>query len=182
LQRTLLPLRRHQSRLKVTTPWARTGIIRWVVDYCGQTRDLNDGPIGIGDDRASRPPKAIDRLRARDSAMANSIRSIHVASFGVLAIALALGAGQWFVNGAVRYLGKISYSVYLIHFAMLAPAVRAASMVTEQPVFKSWLILAVTTTLSALAASVTYYLIESNGIRLGHALARRIAGTPARPV
>jgi exopolysaccharide production protein ExoZ len=95
--------------------------------------------------------------------------------FGAVAIALALGAGRWLVNGAIRYLGKISYSVYLIHFTMLAPAARTASLVTEQPVLKFGLMLAVTTALSALAASVTYYLIENNGIRLGHAVARRIA-------
>jgi peptidoglycan/LPS O-acetylase OafA/YrhL len=99
--------------------------------------------------------------------------------FGAVAIALAMGADRcWFVNAPIRYLGKISYSVYLIQFTMLAPAERVASVVTEQPMLKFWLILAVTTALSTLAASVTYYLIESNGIRLGHALAQRIAGAP----
>jgi peptidoglycan/LPS O-acetylase OafA/YrhL len=102
--------------------------------------------------------------------------------FGGVTIALALGAGQWLVNGAIRYLGKISYSVYLIHFTMLAPAARAASLITEQPVFKFWLILAATTALSGLAATATYYLIESNGIRLGHAIARRIAVQKPEPM
>jgi peptidoglycan/LPS O-acetylase OafA/YrhL len=99
--------------------------------------------------------------------------------FGAVAFALAFGAGRWLVNGAIQYLGKISYSVYLVQFMMLAPAERVAAMVTEQPVLKFWIILGVATTLSGLAASVTYYLIERNGIRLGHALAKRI-GAPIR--
>jgi peptidoglycan/LPS O-acetylase OafA/YrhL len=99
--------------------------------------------------------------------------------FGTVALALAFGAGRWLVNGAVQYLGKISYSVYLVQFMMLAPAERFATMVTEQPVLKFWIVLGVATTLSGLAASVTYYLIERNGIRLGHALAKR-TGAPRR--
>jgi hypothetical protein len=59
---------------------------------------------------------------------------------------------------------------------MLASAAPTASLITEQPALKLWLILAETTALSAPAASVTYYLIGTNGIRLGYAIARRIAG------
>lgn len=39
--------------------------------------------------------------------------------FGVFAYCLADGAGRWLVNAPIRYLGKISYSAYLWHFAIL---------------------------------------------------------------
>jgi len=39
--------------------------------------------------------------------------------FGLFAFCLAEGAANWLVNAQIRYLGKISFSAYLWHFAVL---------------------------------------------------------------
>lgn len=44
--------------------------------------------------------------------------------FGVFAFCLSEGAAKWLVNPFIRYLGKISFSAYLWHFAVIGRAIR----------------------------------------------------------
>ncbi len=48
--------------------------------------------------------------------------------FGVFAFCLADGAAKWLVNAPVRYLGKISFSAYLWHFAVLGTVGKLAAI------------------------------------------------------
>ena len=88
--------------------------------------------------------------------------------FGIPAAVYAMsrGAAAMLDNAPMRWLGTISYSMYLWHFVIhwtLADHL-------EQPSFL--FLFACTLALTTLCASVTYVLIERPGIRLGAALLR----------
>jgi peptidoglycan/LPS O-acetylase OafA/YrhL len=97
--------------------------------------------------------------------------------FGVFAFCLARGRGAWLVNPPIRFLGKISFSAYLVHFAVLhteigLPQLRA-SFGSGVGLFAIYLpcLIAVT----ALISWGTYHLIERPMIGVGSALTRRWA-------
>jgi peptidoglycan/LPS O-acetylase OafA/YrhL len=99
--------------------------------------------------------------------------------FGCLFIGLALSPWRLFVNGTTRYLGKISYSVYLNHpmiVVLLAPAYHwlygAAPSVTVAFLASLALTFSVVTPISA----ATYRFIEEPGILLGKKAAARLRG------
>jgi peptidoglycan/LPS O-acetylase OafA/YrhL len=80
--------------------------------------------------------------------------------------AMSRGAGALLDNAPMRWLGTISYSMYLWHFAIvwrLGEHLQGASFP---------LLLACTLALTTICATVTYLLIERPGIRLGAALLR----------
>lgn len=79
--------------------------------------------------------------------------------------------------GAISWIGRISYSLYLVHFTVLFTLVYALYGVV--PVWSIWL---VTLIVSIAAASLSYLWIEVPSIRLGRSLTRpRIAASPERP-
>jgi peptidoglycan/LPS O-acetylase OafA/YrhL len=89
--------------------------------------------------------------------------------FGLSAVlyAMSCGAAAVLDNAPMRWLGTISYSMYLWHFFILwrlADYLHGASFL---------LLFASTLAVTAACASVTYVLIERPGIRLGAALLRR---------
>lgn len=96
--------------------------------------------------------------------------------FGVIAFCLAEGAGMWLVNAPIRFLGKVSFSAYLIHFAVLqsgfgVPFIRSLYHEgnSDGPMFFVAyfpFLVAVTGALS----SVTYRFIEQPMIALGNRL------------
>lgn len=90
-----------------------------------------------------------------------------LAAYGVFLGALALRRRAF--PRALRWLGEISYSVYLVHGVVLAAVPRVGGAVTTVAVW-----VAVT-----LAASwATYRLIEAPFQRWGRTIARRVASTP----
>ena len=91
------------------------------------------------------------------------------------------------VNPATRFLGRISYSVYLLHFAVLRLALNSLDgflLPAWQRGLPAFLLLfAATLAGTAGAAWLTYRWVERPGIDLGGRLARRLAsvrspGTP----
>ena len=87
---------------------------------------------------------------------------------------LALGAGRWVANPPLRWLGKISFSCYLIHFVMLGPAYKIAALLSLNPrgtlSFTFLLALAMT----AICSSITYVLIERPFIAMGESVIRSL--------
>jgi peptidoglycan/LPS O-acetylase OafA/YrhL len=90
--------------------------------------------------------------------------------FGIPAVvyAMAGGAAAMLDNPVMRWLGTISYSMYLWHFVVW----NAADWL-GRPSFLP--LFAGTVALTALGASLTYVLIERPGIRLGAALLRGLS-------
>lgn len=94
------------------------------------------------------------------------------AAAAVLCAVLHRAPSRILVNGPMAYLGKISFSIYLLHFALLAPAFHVAQTVMAQFSARQpdTIFLAVYTLLVAAfcvpAASLTYMLIESPFMRL----------------
>jgi peptidoglycan/LPS O-acetylase OafA/YrhL len=87
--------------------------------------------------------------------------------FGALATAMGLGAGGYLVNPVIRHLGKVSFSAYLVHFAMLGPVtIFAQAMGVSGP----WALAVVLPTLvlaTTMIATVSFLVIEQPAINLG---------------
>lgn len=103
--------------------------------------------------------------------------------FGVFAFCLADGAAKWLVNTPIRYLGKISFSAYLWHFAVLgtvgkvvAIGIDPLSLMTPTRgalffvEFFTYVVL-MTTILSTL----TYRLVERPMIKVGNKIIDQLA-------
>jgi peptidoglycan/LPS O-acetylase OafA/YrhL len=91
----------------------------------------------------------------------------------LIVFALLLHAWPLFVNRFTIYLGKISFSVYLLHFFAIGPIVRFA-LARPALVARPWLMFAIiltsTLVITAAIASLTWLYIEETGIRLGRRL------------
>lgn len=99
--------------------------------------------------------------------------------FGALTLCLSQGAGRWLICLPIRWLGKISFSGYLWHFAILAllPALyqrTGINLVTGNPTHSWAYFLAFFATLLGLTvalSALTYRYIEKSGIAIGHNIA-----------
>ena len=104
----------------------------------------------------------------------------------VLACALAIHEIPLLVNPFWQYLGKISYSVYLTHWAIMWPLAKWISPTIDANHFsfaRLGLILALELPLAMLVATVTFHLIEQPGQELGRRLIRRLESrSPVQPV
>jgi len=103
-------------------------------------------------------------------------------AFVPLTLALALYENPLLVNGFFTHLGKVSYSVYLIHRAILDPIEHWVSQATIHwhwhPIGQ-WLLSLACVTLACMAlATITYWLIEQPGQVLGRMLIARIERQP----
>jgi peptidoglycan/LPS O-acetylase OafA/YrhL len=97
------------------------------------------------------------------------------AAFGIIfavgTACLANGAGAYLINKTLVHVGRCSYSIYLLHFKFLGiglPLVTAMS-----PFLKLAVIFAVTTCVTVVVSTTTYFTIEVPFIRLGERLIRR---------
>jgi peptidoglycan/LPS O-acetylase OafA/YrhL len=87
--------------------------------------------------------------------------------FGVVATVMGLGAGRYLVNPAIRHLGKVSFSAYIIHFALLGPV---ANFAHSTGVIGPWALAVVLPALvlaTAMIATVSFLAIEQPAINLG---------------
>jgi peptidoglycan/LPS O-acetylase OafA/YrhL len=110
--------------------------------------------------------------------------------FGALAFCLGHGVGGLLVNWPIRQLGKISYSAYLWHFAILGLLTQMAewtgdwrsalgmdNLMNANLVF--FLVLVLVIAVTAAASAVTYNLIEQPLIAVGNSIVRRVRGRTA---
>ncbi len=116
--------------------------------------------------------------------LAMDIRLLYPSSLPYLFLLLALSVYPWplFVNSATRFLGKISYSIYLLHFVVFLTIQHW--VISETPTHP---LLAdnamrfvgcflVTLLLTVPAAFITWRWIEEPGIRAGRLLIAKLEG------
>jgi peptidoglycan/LPS O-acetylase OafA/YrhL len=103
--------------------------------------------------------------------------------FAILAAGLALRPASLLVNAVTRYLGDISYSGYLVHFAVLDIAERVIRHFTALPryplLYLPVLYMAVIVG-TVVVATATTRLIEEPARQLGRLLIARLEGQPPR--
>ncbi len=104
---------------------------------------------------------------------------IYSLAFGLVAFCLAQGVGSLLINAPIRYIGKVSYSAYFWHFAVLELVDRAldppglSHLTPVWPWYLSVFVGAVALTM--LGSTLTFHVIEAPMIRLGRQLAEKIA-------
>ena len=103
-------------------------------------------------------------------------------------IIISISGGQmpWIVNPVICYIGKISYSCYLVHFAVLYSTIRllGVPVTMDFPLYdsghtltNSWFfvkVFSLTLCFTAIVSTLTLHLIENPGIALGKKLIRWI--------
>ncbi|MGH7025791.1 acyltransferase family protein [Brevundimonas sp.] len=125
---------------------------------------------------ASLPARVADGLAA--ASIAGVVAVMHVGGLDLLAIPLfavlvaALGASggwthRWFSSSILQYLGRISYSIYLVHglvFLGFWYAAPALGWQLDTPA-KAWLFAAAFLALTIAGACLTYHLIEAPSLK-----------------
>jgi peptidoglycan/LPS O-acetylase OafA/YrhL len=88
--------------------------------------------------------------------------------FLILTLSLYFHPNKLFVNPVTRWIGKISYSLYLVHFIVekyiyvLFPVALPFGKTAQFVIY-----FLVTLLISSIVSSVTYHLIEVQGMKLG---------------
>jgi peptidoglycan/LPS O-acetylase OafA/YrhL len=100
-------------------------------------------------------------------------------AFLLLAWSLALHPTPWLVNPITRYMGKVSFSAYLSHFAVLDLVERGlaghvSSFAGLRPDVQFAAFVALCTVLTIVVSTITYRLIEVPGQELGRSLIRSL--------
>ena len=95
--------------------------------------------------------------------------------FGSAAGAMAVGAGQRLINRAVCHLGRISFSLYLMHFALLVPCSAVTIGFARAGALHFGATLALVIIVGAAMSTATFTLIERPGIRFGRSIACRFS-------
>jgi peptidoglycan/LPS O-acetylase OafA/YrhL len=95
----------------------------------------------------------------------------------LLCILLHFRSARLLVNPVTAAIGRVSFSMYLLHFALLAPAFRLAANLVGRPGAGTDTAFFISTLLFLTAGSfilsqITFHLIEDPGIRLGALLIR----------
>lgn len=99
--------------------------------------------------------------------------------YGTLLVGLCLNPLKIFVNRYTRYLGKISYSLYLGHTTLvlfLTPVYRMVYGASSNVTLAFFLCYGLTLLLAVGLADVTYRFIEAPGVRYGKIVYQRMAG------
>jgi peptidoglycan/LPS O-acetylase OafA/YrhL len=91
-------------------------------------------------------------------------------AFTILVICLANGAGKYLVNFALVYIGRFSFSIYLLHFLCIGYAVRMAEQIHATGGLRFFVIFTATAIITTALAALSYRLIELPMIRFGNRL------------
>lgn len=93
-----------------------------------------------------------------------------------LVVGVALARPVWLVNGVMTKLGEISFSVYLLHFAILDGVNFwvVPLLLDFSPVGQLVIVFGLVLSAAAVVGSITYRYIEMPGINLGRRLAARL--------
>lgn len=101
-------------------------------------------------------------------------------------IAMSGAALRWLVNPYICYVGKISYSCYLVHFAALGITLKLLGihLTGDLPFFDAgnslfnfflfFKIIVIALALTVIISTITLHLIENPGIALGRKIIQRI--------
>jgi peptidoglycan/LPS O-acetylase OafA/YrhL len=94
----------------------------------------------------------------------------------LLALSLARAPAPWLVNRVTRHVGRVSFSVYLVHFGLYDPALRYFRAYHGGRFISVVLFMLVFPTIVAIAvglSTLTYRYVEKPGIRCGERFLRR---------
>jgi peptidoglycan/LPS O-acetylase OafA/YrhL len=98
--------------------------------------------------------------------------------YGIVFALFVAGLSQWqprvLVNPVIRWIGKVSYSAYLVHLALLSSVV-----IPHDNYLEAFVVL---TALTVAISSVTYFCVEEPGNKLGRYFIRRLRDTPRKNV
>jgi peptidoglycan/LPS O-acetylase OafA/YrhL len=109
---------------------------------------------------------------------------VYGAAFALLALCLYRQPYRWLVNRPLQHIGKISFSGYLTHFAMLQVArkvlakVHAGDWLSPDLYFVATVLLALAGTV--VVSTLTYRFVEVPGQAIGKQLIQRLAARRAR--
>jgi peptidoglycan/LPS O-acetylase OafA/YrhL len=101
-------------------------------------------------------------------------------AFLLLGWSLAIHPNRWLVNSATRYLGNVSFSAYITHFAVLDLVDRSMKNLASsshhpvQPIVQFAVLVVATLAGTTLVSSLTHRLIEVPGQGIGRSLIRRL--------
>ena len=95
--------------------------------------------------------------------------------FGAAIATMGAGAGRCLVNRLVILIGRCSFSIYLLHFAMIGFAYRAASLF-EDPTLRVAALFILTTALTTAISILTFKFIERPMISLGNRIVKDLSG------
>ena len=102
--------------------------------------------------------------------------------FAVVATTMGLGAGGYLVNPAIRHIGKVSFSAYLIHFSLLGSVTAFAHRLGVTGAWSLAVILPALVLATTIIATVTFLLIEQPAINLGRRVVKwRLLAQPLAP-
>ena len=113
-------------------------------------------------------------------------RKLYPSSLGwaLLLIAVSVHPWRFLVNRVTIFLGKISFSLYLLHLFVLLPVTKLAGSIPQlaaHPEARFLSQFAATLLISAGGASLTWLYIEESGIRLGRRLIAHLDHRAAQP-
>jgi peptidoglycan/LPS O-acetylase OafA/YrhL len=109
-----------------------------------------------------------------------------VYSLFFLALIIAVSRKQYkiLVNPVMAYIGKISYSIYITHFAVMQilGVFKVYNLVEETSIWTTWINLflrmVITTGLSILVSHFTYHLIEKKFELIGKSFIKKLFSQP----
>jgi peptidoglycan/LPS O-acetylase OafA/YrhL len=93
--------------------------------------------------------------------------------FGTAIATMGAGAGRYLVNRLIILIGRCSFSIYLLHFAMIGFAFRVASLF-DDPTFRTAALFILTTALTTAISILTFKFIERPMISLGNRIVREL--------
>ncbi len=100
----------------------------------------------------------------------------------IVVSAIGLGAGRYLVNAAIIHMGRISYSAYFVHFALLAYADVLAERYAPSGAPAFAVAFPIVFVATIVIATATYTFIERPSIKLGRGLLRRASSNNAKDV
>jgi exopolysaccharide production protein ExoZ len=105
------------------------------------------------------------------------LQMVYALVFGLFTFCLAQRPNLVLVNPVIRFIGKVSYSAYFWHFAVIAVSVRVGvdlSGLAHQDIYFIFVFMAIAT-LSIAGGAVTYRCIEVPMIKIGATLLRAMS-------
>jgi exopolysaccharide production protein ExoZ len=98
----------------------------------------------------------------------------------VIVSAIGLGAGRYLVNPAIIHIGRISYSAYFVHFALLGTAEELAARYASPGAGALAVSLAFVLATTFAISTVTYATVERPLIKIGRAVIKSLLLPKAR--
>jgi len=94
-------------------------------------------------------------------------------AFGLVALCLASGAGRYLINPVITWIGRFSFSIYLLHWLCIGRVVSLVDLLQVGAGARFFLLFCGTTALTTALSAITYFAIERPMIRLGNRLIER---------